>query len=106
MSPTSRLGQTSFTLFLAACSFCPFTSKAATPVAARPTRTSRHHHYVRPEKGVDPTLGDIATNDDPIVRAASIEALGPYNGSVVAVEPNNGRILTVVNPKLAHSYCA
>jgi cell division protein FtsI/penicillin-binding protein 2 len=38
-----------------------------------------------------------------MVRAAAIEALGRYNGSVVAVDPNTGRILTVVNQKLAYS---
>ena len=83
---------------------CPPPSNADPALAkpAKPTRSSRHHHYVR-EKGVDPTLGDIAANDDPIFRAAAIEALGRYNGSVVAVDPNTGRILTVVNQKLAYS---
>src|SRR6266566_4946406 len=104
MSQTHRLGKTSLALFLATCCVCPSPSEAATPAAKpRPTRTSRHHRYVPREKGVDPTLGDIATNDDPIVRAAAIEALGRYNGSVVAVDPNTGRILTVVNQKLAYS---
>src|SRR3989441_5298161 len=104
MSQTHRLGKTSLALFLAACCFCPAPSEAATPAAKpRPTRTSRHHRYIPREKGVDPTLGDIATNDDPIVRAAAIEALGRYNGSVVAVDPNTGRILTVVNQRLAYS---
>src|SRR6266699_1100818 len=104
MSQTHRLGKTSLALFLAACCVCPAPSEAATPAAKpRPTRTSRHHRYVPREKAVDPTLGDIATNDDPIVRAAAVEALGRYNGSVVAVDPNTGRILTVVNQKLAYS---
>jgi penicillin-binding protein 2 len=104
MSQTHRLGKATLALFFAACCVCPFPSQAATPVAKpRPTRTSRHHRYVPREKGVDPTLGDIAGNDDPIVRAAAIEALGRYNGSVVAVDPNTGRILTVVNQKLAYS---
>ena len=104
MSQTHRLGKTSLALFLAACCVCPAPSEAATPAAKpRPTRTSRHHRYVPREKGVDPTLGDSATNDDPIVRAAAIEALGRYNGSVVAVDPNTGRILTVVNQRLAYS---
>src|SRR5437870_1053862 len=104
MSQTHRLGKTSLALFLATCCVCPAPSDAATPAAKpRPTRTSRHHRYVPREKGVDPTLGDIATNDDPIVRAAAIEALGRYNGSVVAVDPNTGRILTVVNQRLAYS---
>jgi len=102
MTQLTRLGKISLAIFLAACTACPLPTEAATP--ARPTRTSRtHHRYVRPEKGVDPTIGDIATFDDPIVRTAAIEALGRYNGSVVAVDPNTGRILTVVNQKLAYS---
>ena len=32
-----------------------------------------------------------------------MEALGPYNGSVVVVDPGNGRVLSVVNQKLAFS---
>src|SRR5436190_23374581 len=84
MTLSTRLGKTSLALFLAACCICPPPASAAPGLAkpaARPTRGSRHRHYVR-EKGVDPTLGDIAANDDPIVRAAAIEALGRYNGSV------------------------
>jgi cell division protein FtsI/penicillin-binding protein 2 len=104
MTTSTRLGKTAIALFLAACCACPPPSSADPAKApAKPTRTSRHHRYYRPEKGVDPTLGDIATNDDPIVRAAAVEALGRYNGSVVAVDPMTGRILTVVNQKLAYS---
>ena len=36
-----------------------------------------------------------------MVRAAAVSALGRYNGAVVAVDPNTGRILTVVNQKIA-----
>ena len=36
-----------------------------------------------------------------MVRAAAIEALGKFNGSIVVVDPNTGRILSVVNQKLA-----
>ena len=77
MTPSTRLGKTTLAVFLAACCVCPPPSNADPALAkpAKPTRSSRHHHYVR-EKGVDPTLGDIAANDDPIVRAAAIEALG------------------------------
>ena len=39
--------------------------------------------------------------DDPIVRQAAIEALGKLSGSIVVVDPNSGRILTIVNQKLA-----
>jgi penicillin-binding protein 2 len=49
------------------------------------------------------TDGDVATFDDPIVRQAAIRALGRYDGSVVAIDPNSGRILTIVNQKLAFS---
>src|ERR1700737_505944 len=49
------------------------------------------------------TDGDDATFDDPIVREAAIRGLGRYNGSVVAIDPNSGRILTIVNQKLAFS---
>src|ERR1700757_1927860 len=104
MTQLTRLGKTSLAMFLAACCVCPPPSDASPALAkapVKPTRASRHR-YVR-EKGVDPTLGDIAANDDPVVRAAAIEALGRYNGSVVAVDPNTGRILTVVNQKLAYS---
>src|ERR1700747_3248258 len=102
MTQLTRLGKTSLAMFLAACGVCPPPSDASPALAkapVKPTRASRHR-YVR-EKGVDPTLGDIAANDDPIVRAAAIDALGRYNGSVVAVDPNTGRILTVVNQKIA-----
>ncbi len=49
----------------------------------------------------DSTLGDNADGEDLDVRRAAVEALGAYNGSVVAVEPSTGRILTIVNQKLA-----
>ncbi|MCL5746035.1 MAG: penicillin-binding transpeptidase domain-containing protein [Acidobacteria bacterium] len=51
----------------------------------------------------DSTLGDNVDGEDLEVRRAAVEALGPYNGSVVAVDPNTGRILTIVNQKLALS---
>jgi penicillin-binding protein 2 len=51
----------------------------------------------------DSVSADDPTYDDPIVRQAAVEALGRYNGSVVAVDPNTGRILTVVNQKVAFS---
>src|SRR5579863_4995766 len=104
MSPITRLGKTTLALFLAACFIGPVPIEAAPGLAKAPVKPVRSsHHRARPEKGVDPTLGDVGTFDDPIVRAAAIEALGRYNGSVVAVDPNTGRILTVVNQKLAYS---
>src|SRR6202049_1414479 len=59
-------------------------------------------------RGYAPTYADSISADDPayddpIVRQAVVDALGRYNGSVVAVDPNTGRILTVVNQKIAFS---
>jgi cell division protein FtsI/penicillin-binding protein 2 len=49
------------------------------------------------------TLGDVTTGEDPIVRAAAIEALGNMNGTALAIDPSSGRILAMVNQKLALS---
>ncbi|HUO29189.1 MAG TPA: penicillin-binding transpeptidase domain-containing protein [Bryobacteraceae bacterium] len=49
----------------------------------------------------DSTLGDNADGEDLEVRRAAVEALGAYNGSIVVVDPNTGRIMTIVNQKLA-----
>ncbi len=49
----------------------------------------------------DPTAGDNVDGDDLAVRRAAVDALGPYNGTVVVVDPRNGRILTIVNQKTA-----
>lgn len=49
------------------------------------------------------TLGDVTAGEDPVVRAAAIEALGNMNGTAVAIDPDNGRILAMVNQKLALS---
>jgi penicillin-binding protein 2 len=49
----------------------------------------------------DSTNGDNVDAEDLDVRRAAVEALGPYNGSVVVVDPSNGRILTMVNQKVA-----
>jgi penicillin-binding protein 2 len=51
----------------------------------------------------DSTKGDVTEFDDAVVREVAVHALGRYNGSVVAIDPNTGRILTVVNQNLAFS---
>jgi penicillin-binding protein 2 len=51
----------------------------------------------------DSSKDDLATYDDPVVREAAVDGLGRYNGSVVAIDPSNGRILSIVNQKLAFS---
>jgi penicillin-binding protein 2 len=47
--------------------------------------------------------GDIADGEDPVVRQAAIGALGNMNGTVLAIDPASGRILAMVNQKLALS---
>jgi penicillin-binding protein 2 len=51
----------------------------------------------------DSTQGDKIDGEDLNVRRAAVEALGDYNGSIVAVDPSNGRVLTMVNQKVALS---
>ncbi len=48
-------------------------------------------------------VGDITGGEDPIVRQAALDALGNMNGTVVAIEPTSGRILAMINQKLALS---
>src|SRR4030088_2054270 len=81
---------------------------SAMPLPAAPgagSSAKRTHRYATRYRGV-PTFAnssgaDDGAYDDPIVRAPAFSALGRYNGAVVAVDPNTGRILTVVNQKIA-----
>jgi penicillin-binding protein 2 len=66
----------------------------------------RHRYYERfsaSSFAKDVTDGDITTGEDPVVRQAALDALGNMNGTVVAIEPTSGRILAMVNQKLALS---
>jgi penicillin-binding protein 2 len=68
--------------------------------AAQPRH--RTHRY-RVDRPVDPTKDDVAEHDDPVVRQIAVDALGHEKGSVVAVDPANGRVLSIVNQKMAFS---
>src|ERR1700676_904192 len=72
--------------------------KSASPKRLAP---SRYRGYA--PTYADSISADDPTYDDPIVRQAVVDALGRYNGSVVAVDPNTGRVLAVVNQKIAFS---
>jgi cell division protein FtsI/penicillin-binding protein 2 len=52
-------------------------------------------------KRVDPTEGDATEGEDFTVRTAAVEALGNREGTVVVADADTGRILTIVNQKLA-----
>jgi penicillin-binding protein 2 len=43
----------------------------------------------------------VATAEDPMARQAAIDALGKLNGAVVISDANTGRVLAMVNQKLA-----
>ena len=81
-------------------------SRSARPIPVSAT-TRRHHYYERFHMSSfvqdDLTAGDITTGEDPVVRRAAIDALGNMNGTVVAIEPTSGRVLAMVNQKLALS---
>ena len=80
-----------------------------TPAAKRSNvaRRRRHHHYYErfytSSFAEDITEGDFATGEDTVVRQAAVDALGNMNGTVVAIEPTSGRVLAMVNQKLALS---
>jgi penicillin-binding protein 2 len=91
---------------------------ARTPAASRLTATAGahlrsasyrriHHYYERftASSFVNGAVGadDITTGEDPVVRQAAIDALGDMNGTAVVINPANGRILAMVNQKLALS---
>jgi len=76
--------------------------------ARRAALTSRHHHsYERFTANSfasgDIFAGDVTAGEDPVVRQAAIDAMGDMNGTAVVIDPSNGRILAMVNQKLALS---
>jgi penicillin-binding protein 2 len=79
-------------------------------VRSRTTLAGNRHHRRAPRfrssswrvsSFGDPGLGDNLAGEDPVIRQAALEAIGNLNGSVVVVDPNTGRILSIVNQKLA-----
>ncbi len=69
-------------------------------VAARPRFAER---FYASSFADNVTAGDLTGGEDPVVRAAAIEALGNMNGTAIAIDPATGRILAMVNQKLALS---
>jgi cell division protein FtsI/penicillin-binding protein 2 len=74
---------------------------AKTRLAVR--RSRYQEHFSASSFADNLTLGDVTEGEDPVVRAAAIEALGNMNGTAVAINPDTGRILAMVNQKLALS---
>lgn len=71
----------------------------------RASRRKRYYERFTAKSFVndDQTSGDMTAGEDPIVRAAAVEALGNMNGTIVSIDPSSGRILAMVNQRLALS---
>jgi cell division protein FtsI/penicillin-binding protein 2 len=90
-------------------------SHAAPRTVVRRVVVNGHVHYIRRTSyhsyerftassfADNLSQGDVTTGEDLTVRSAAVEALGNMNGTVLAIDPSNGRILAMVNQKLALS---
>ena len=76
---------------------------AGTRYSATHRRTRYYERFHTSSFASDITEGDVTAGEDPVVRQAAIDALGNMNGTVVAIEPTSGRVLAMVNQKLALS---
>jgi penicillin-binding protein 2 len=78
--------------------------RRTTTASGRRLRRRRYYEkFYTSSFAEDTGNGDVYAGEDPIVREAAINALGNMNGTVVAIEPTSGRILAMVNQKLALS---
>lgn len=76
---------------------------ARTVLAVRKTRHTSYERFTASSFADNLTLGDVTAGEDPVVRQAAVEALGNMNGTALAIDPTTGRILAMVNQKLALS---
>jgi cell division protein FtsI/penicillin-binding protein 2 len=79
-------------------------SPAPRPAAPRTTTVKPAAKKSSPWRApnyADSTEGDVSTGEDIVARQAAVEALGKLNGSVVVADATSGRILSLVNQKLA-----
>ena len=74
-----------------------------TLVAVRRTRHNFSERFTASSFADNLTAGDATAGENPVVRAAAIDALGNMNGTALAIDPSSGRILAMVNQKLALS---
>jgi len=78
---------------------------AAKPAAKKSTTKRKPKNPTLTYNGIptftDPTVDDIAEFDDPVVRDAAVRALGHVNGTVVVVDSDTGRVLSIVNQRTA-----
>ncbi len=77
--------------------------RTLTRVSVSNRRHSYHERFFMSSFAEGISAGDLTDGEDPVVRQAAIDALGNMNGTVVAIEPTSGRVLAMVNQKLALS---
>lgn len=70
--------------------------------ATKKRHKTRRSRYTVPSYA-DPAANDDEAGEDAAAREAAVRALGNYNGSVVVVEADTGRVLSIVNQELALS---
>src|ERR1700719_3572563 len=101
-----------FAIILCVCALLAGNFPVPALAASRATRGVKPAHAVIRHSGssrygvptfADSSKDDVTEFDDPVVRKAAVDALGRYNGSVGGIDPSTGRILSVVNQKLAFS---
>jgi penicillin-binding protein 2 len=89
----------------AAVNAYPRATEATEATAAEASAAPQQRRRARPRYTVptyqNSTRHDNPEYDDPVVRQAAVEALGRLHGAVVAVDPDTGRILAVVNQRMA-----
>ena len=85
-------------------------ASSSTKTGARRTTVTTHRRHRYHERFTassyakgDIFAGDVTAGEDPVVRQAAIDAMGDMNGTAVVINPSNGRILAMVNQKLALS---
>lgn len=74
-----------------------------TVLAVRSTPRRSYERFTGNSFADNLSLGDVTGGEDPVVRAAAVEALGNMNGTALAIDPSSGRILAMVNQKVALS---
>lgn len=88
-----------YSFVLAALVQNAFTAPVPAKRKSHPSRSRRTTHRKPP--AVDPTIGDNVDGEELTIRRAAVAALGSTNGAVVVVDPSTGRVLSMVNQKLA-----
>jgi len=106
-APVSRAKSAPVTGHVATAKTQVSKSRPGAPVSVAVSGTRRRHYYgerfTASSFTNDLTSGDVTEGEDPVVRAAAIQALGNMNGTALAIDPSSGRILAMVNQHLALS---